>query len=76
MIPGSVVKLDIQKWQNPVLYLQFNIFVYTYYIDTDGEMYGIDKLTNYIVDLSNAEPKYTLELSVADTFTLTDGSTS
>ena len=48
----------------------------TYFVDNAGDMWAMDELQNLVVDLSNAEPKQTLVLTVADTaelFTLASG---
>jgi hypothetical protein len=69
--------LEVNLWQNPVLYIEYQIYVRIYFVDNAGEMWAMDQLQGFPVDLSNAEPKQTLVLAVATTaFTLTSGSAS
>ena len=74
---GDGLTLEVNKWQNPVLYILYQIYVRTYFVDSAGDMWAMDQLQNFPVDLSNAEPKQTLVLTVADSaFTLSSGSAS
>ena len=71
------LQLEINLWQNPVLYIKYEIYIRTYFVDNAGDMWAMDELQNFTVDLSNAEPKQTLVLTVADTselLTLDNGS--
>ena len=77
-VPAAThIKLDLTNWQNPVLYVVYEIKINSYFVDQDGEQWQIDEFNGFTVDLTNAEPKQTLILTVepGDAFTLSDGVT-
>ena len=60
-----------------MLYSTFELYVRTYYVDAAGDAWEIDEIHGFQIDLTNAEPKNTLVLAVADTtdaFTMANGS--